>query len=114
MLSRLAAEFAAEIKNHDWSDAPYRTDQAGHSRLDDDEEQRSDQVLSDEETGRVKTNVAWVVGQVLLHADPNFDIREFAHACDLPRALRYGPNGQPSDAVLEGIRRDDDGEVSTP
>ena len=29
MLSRLAQEFADEIANHDWSDAPYRLDRAG-------------------------------------------------------------------------------------
>lgn len=109
MLSRLAAEFAAEIQKHDWSDAPYVTDRAGHRRS-----AEAGPVLSDEEAGRVKTNVAWVVGQVLLHADPNFDLREFAHACDLPRSLRYGASGQPSDAVLDGIRRDDDGEVGPP
>lgn len=34
-LSRLAQEFAAEIANHDWSDAPYRTDRAGHQNSDD-------------------------------------------------------------------------------
>ena len=32
MLSRRALEFAAEISSHDWSDAPYRLDRAGHQR----------------------------------------------------------------------------------
>jgi hypothetical protein len=31
-LSRLAEDFAAEIRNHDWSDAPWRADRAGHDR----------------------------------------------------------------------------------
>lgn len=31
-LSRLAREFAAEINYHDWSDAPFRLDRAGHQR----------------------------------------------------------------------------------
>jgi hypothetical protein len=31
-LSRLAEAFAAEICNHDWSDAPWRADRAGHDR----------------------------------------------------------------------------------
>ncbi|GAA3081775.1 hypothetical protein GCM10017600_75110 [Streptosporangium carneum] len=31
-LGRLAREFAAEIANHDWSDATERLDRAGHKR----------------------------------------------------------------------------------
>jgi hypothetical protein len=34
-LSCLAREFATEIANHDWSDAPYRCDRAGHDRTGD-------------------------------------------------------------------------------
>ena len=35
MLSHIATAFADEISNHDWSDAPYRLDRAGHHREDD-------------------------------------------------------------------------------
>jgi hypothetical protein len=30
-LSRPARELAAEINHHDWSDAPFRADRAGHT-----------------------------------------------------------------------------------
>ena len=79
MLSRLAQEFADEIANHDWSDAPYRLDRAGHSREHD--SYSTTKVLSDRETDAVRTNVMWVAAQVLLHADPNLDPHEFAAAC---------------------------------
>jgi hypothetical protein len=78
-LSRLAAEFAAEIRNHDWSDAPYRVDRAGHNRQTD--TNRGAEVLSDHQTNRVRANAMWVTAQVLGHADPNFDPIEFAAAC---------------------------------
>ena len=32
MLSRIAQQHADEIRQHDWSDAPWRIDRAGHSR----------------------------------------------------------------------------------
>ena len=76
MLSRLAREFAAEIADHDWSDAPYRLDRAGHQRSFD--SRPSPSRLEDVETDRLRTNVAWVVGQVLAYSDPNFDIDESA------------------------------------
>ena len=81
-LSRLAQEFAAEIKNHDWSDAPFRIDRAGHRRELDSPSKLSDP-LSAEDAHRVQTNVMWVVAQVLGHADPNFDPVEFARACGI-------------------------------
>jgi hypothetical protein len=56
VLSRLAAEFAAEIKNHDWSDAHLRTDRAGHSRSTDSHRPETG-ALSAEETDRVRVNV---------------------------------------------------------
>ncbi|MEU4170790.1 hypothetical protein AB0F46_28415 [Streptomyces sp. NPDC026665] len=76
-LSRQALEFAAEIFNHDWSDAPYRADQAGHRRATD----RAGEVLTREETNRVRANVMLVVAQVLGYQDPNFDPYEFAETC---------------------------------
>jgi hypothetical protein len=78
-LSRLAQEFAAEIKQHGWSDAPYRADRAGHDRARD--SKRSAEELAPEETEKVLLNVMWVTAQVLGHADANFDVVEFAGAC---------------------------------
>ena len=103
MLSRLASEFAAEIANHDWSDAPYRLDRAGHRRSDDNPSKQTAQ-LSPEETDRVRTNVMWVTAQVLKHADPNLDLHEFAEACGVPRFVTHRTNGSLSDAVTYGIR----------
>lgn len=80
MLSRLAREFADEIKSHDWSDAHDRADRAGHQRSND--THRTEQ-LSERQTENVRMNVVWVTGQVLGHADPNFDVVEFAIACGI-------------------------------
>ncbi|MEV0830925.1 MULTISPECIES: hypothetical protein [Streptosporangiaceae] len=98
-LSRLAREHAAEIANHDWSDAPYRLDRAGHQRELD--SNKSNEQLTAEEAHRVKVNVMWVTGQVLAHADPNFNIVEFAHLC--------GVTGLSSGWLENGLRRDLDG-----
>ncbi|OLR92607.1 hypothetical protein [Actinokineospora bangkokensis] len=87
-LSRLAREFAAEIKHHDWSDAPFRFDRAGHDRATD--TNRGNQVLTPDETRGVQTNVMWVVAQVLRHADPNLDVYEFAEACGIPTHTNSG------------------------
>lgn len=105
MLSRRAREFAAEISSHDWSDAPYRLDRAGHDRRTD--SRASDEVLSPEETDRVRTNVAWVVAQVLKHEDPNLDLYEFAAACGVPRSITHRSNGSPSGAIPNGLRWED-------
>jgi hypothetical protein len=81
-LSRLAREFAAEIKNHDWSDAPYRRDRAGHRR-EHDHGWEDKPHLSEFETECVRTNVMWVAAQVLNYSDPNLDVYEFAEACGI-------------------------------
>ncbi|MDP9866633.1 MULTISPECIES: hypothetical protein [Streptosporangium] len=99
-LSRLAREFAAEIANHDWSDATERLDRAGHRR-EWDSKVSGEPPLTVKETRCVKTNVMWVTAQVLGHADPNFDIHEFARLCgvtglsplSLENGLRRDPNG---------------------
>jgi hypothetical protein len=102
-LSRLAREFAAEIKNHDWSDAPYRLDRAGHKREFDGRKKSAEQ-LSPHETDRVRTNVMWVAAQVLGHTDPNFDVYEFAEACGVNTRT---PSGRPrSGGIIAGIRVD--------
>lgn len=105
MLSRRAREFAAEISSHDWSDAPYRLDRAGHDRRTD--SRASGEVLSPEETDRVRTNVAWVVAQVLKHEDPNLDLWEFAAACGVPRSITHRSNGSQSGAIPNGLRWED-------
>ena len=104
MLSRLAAGFAAEIANHDWSDAPYRLDRAGHQREHD--SKRPAQVLSPEETDALRTNVVWVVGQVLSYEDPNLDLHEFAAAAGVPRRITHTTSGRPSGGITAGIRSD--------
>jgi len=95
-LSRLAAEFAAEIKLHDWSDAPFRIDKAGHHRQDDKPGKRSDRELTWQHAMNVCTNAMWVTAQVLAHRDPNFDVGEFADAC--------GVTGLSRAALKAGLR----------
>lgn len=100
-LSRLAREFAAEIRNHDWSDAPYRADRAGHQHHDDRPERQTAQ-LKDDEAVNVKTNVMWEVAQVLGHADPNFDEHEFAEAAGVNP---YDSRGRKSRSITAGLRK---------
>lgn len=99
-LSRLAREFAAEINNHDWSDAPYRIDRAGHKREQDSAARLTKDVLTPAETHRVKVNVMWVTAQVLGHADPNFDVHEYAKSC--------GIEGLSKATISYGLRYDGD------
>lgn len=86
-LSHVARMHAAEIRNHDWSDAPFRIDRAGHDRAFDGGRGRQ---LSEEETDRIRTNVMWVTAQVLGYQDPNFDVYEFAAACGVEVMTRSG------------------------
>ncbi|MFF5085038.1 hypothetical protein ACFY36_49040 [Actinoplanes sp. NPDC000266] len=79
-LSRLATQFAAEIAMHDWSDAPFRADRAGHRRERDSNAYGTAQ-LDPVQTECVKVNAMWVAAQVLAYNDPNFDVNEFAGAC---------------------------------
>lgn len=96
MLSRLAHELAAEIAQHDWSDAPFRTDRAGHSRLHD--TNAGVEQLSPKQTDAVRLNVIWVTAQVLAYNDPNFDVVEFAEAA--------GDPGTNTGWLKAGLRRD--------
>lgn len=107
MLSRHARELAAEIKSHDWSDGPYRIDRAGHQRRFDGKK-KSSEVLTAEETERLRTNVMLVTAQVLKYEDPNLDLHEYAAACGVPRSITHRANGTPSDAIKYGLRWDDD------
>jgi len=105
-LSRLAQQFADEIRNHDWSDAPYRADRAGHTRQADTQQgvNRIPQ-LQPGETDTVRMNVMWVTAQVLGFNDPNFDVYEFAEACGVDTRTH---TGRPrSGAILAGLRQRD-------
>lgn len=102
-LSRLAAEFAAEIANHDWSDAPYRMDRAGHQREDDRPGRLAPQ-LEPSQTDNIRMNVMWVALQVLTYEDPNIDPYEFATACGVNV---FTSRGAKSKAITEGLRRVD-------
>lgn len=81
-LSRLAQQFADEIKLQDWSDAPYRADRAGHRREFDTKSHQTPQLAANG-TENVLVNVMWVTAQVLGYNDPNFDVYEYASACGL-------------------------------
>ncbi|KFK87882.1 hypothetical protein IX27_18520 [Streptomyces sp. JS01] len=86
-LSHIARLHADEIRNHDWSDAPFRIDRAGHDRADDGG--RGEQ-LTETQTDRIRMNVMWVTAQVLGFQDPNFDVYEFAEACGVETRTRTG------------------------
>lgn len=106
MLSRLAREFAAEIRFQDWSDAHTRLDRAGHRREEDPSSANYDQ-LDEIATDAVRTNVFWVVAQVLKHEDPNLDLHEFAAACGVPDEYVRTRNGRLNGLITAGIRFSD-------
>lgn len=110
-LSRLAQEFADEIKQHDWSDAPYRRDRAGHDRVSDTHSTSS--VLTENGPNIVLWNVVVVTAQVLMYSDPNLDLVEFAIACGLPSGMT-GTSEKPDGFLKEGIRRNTSGQVTRP
>lgn len=99
-LSRLAQQFADEIRQHDWSDSPWRLDRAGHSW--DRDSNRGPQRFGKPETDTIRTNVMWATAQVLGYNDPNFDVFEFAEACGVDTRT---PSGQPrSGYIPAGLR----------
>ena len=106
MLSRAAELMAMEIRNHDWSDAPYRVDRAGHRR-DKDSNSSGITALSKWETEGILTNVMFVTAQVLGSDDPNFDSMEYAKACGVPERYLNG-------YVDSGIRKNDSGLIESP
>jgi hypothetical protein len=58
--------------------------------------------LDPRQTDSVRTNVMWVVAQVLGHADPNLDPYEFAEACGVDTRT---PSGRPrSGHITAGLR----------
>jgi hypothetical protein len=110
-LSRLAQEFAAEIAGHDWQDAPYRWDQAGHQRAND-RKSAGTKVLTPEETLNLKRNVVAVTTQVLRHLDQNLDVFEFAEACGLDTRTF---SGRPRDGgYVAAIRWESEGVACRP
>ncbi|KAB2584121.1 hypothetical protein BS297_16965 [Rhodococcus erythropolis] len=102
-LNSTAAHLAAEIAAHDWSDAPYRIDRAGHSRNDDSDSKRTKDLPADE-TAKIKTNVMWNVAQVMAYSDPKFDVNDFAKACGIPDSIRLRHDGSPSGTIESGLR----------
>lgn len=102
-LSRLAQQFADEIRNHDWSDAPYRGDKAGHKREHDTRGGVNPYPqLKSEETNLVRLNAMWVAAQVLGYNDPNFNEYEFAEACGVDTRT---PSGRPNSGhISAGLR----------
>ena len=110
-LSRRAQMHADEIRRHDWSDAPYRADRAGHSRDDDTRTGPQSPSLSDPEADSVRLNVMWVTAQVLTYDDPNFDVYEFAEACGINTRTR---KGQKNHGIAYGLRRSTDGRPCVP
>jgi hypothetical protein len=102
-LSRRAEAFAAEIRNHDWSDAPWRADRAGHDRSKD--PNRGEWQLTLHETETVRLNVMWVVAQVLGYDDPNLDEYEFAEAAGVD--TRTPSVGVRSGHIRYGLRQVD-------
>ncbi|WP_141753822.1 hypothetical protein [Streptomyces luteocolor] len=107
-LSALARQFAAEISNHDWSDAPYRTDRAGHARSMDSGPTRQ---LEPNETDAVRMNAMWVTAQVLGYQDPSLDLFEFAEACGVNI---YTLRGEKSGYITSGVRRNEQGHYAIP
>lgn len=108
-LSRIARLHAAEIRNHDWSDAPFRADRAGHDRASD--SNRGVDVLSPRETDIVRMNVMWVTAQVLGFQDPNFDVYEFAEACGVETRTR---SGRLDGGIRAGLRINGAGQFMRP
>ncbi len=113
MLSRIAQEFAAEIRNHDWSDAHVRLDKAGHRRENDPRSANLEPLTADE-TERVRANVTFVTAQVLKHADPQLDLYEYAAACGVPRRITHHGDGKPNGTLEYGLRFDDAGRAVQP
>ncbi|WP_147312453.1 hypothetical protein [Thermomonospora umbrina] len=103
-MSRLAEQFAAEISNHYWGDAPYRADRAGH-RPEDDHPSRRHEPLPAPQADNIRMNVMWVVAQVLGYNDPNFDVYEFAEASGVDTTTSTGRRNR---GIEYGLRRDGD------
>ncbi|MFD3596403.1 hypothetical protein ACFWU5_27090 [Nocardia sp. NPDC058640] len=110
-LSRVARKFADEIRNHDWSDAPFRVDRAGHRRESDVVKSSRTSQLELQQTDFVRMNVMWVVGQVLWSEDPNFQPYEFADACGVDI---YAKSGRLNGGIEMGFRRDAEGRACSP
>lgn len=108
-LSPLADHLAAEINAHDWSDAPYRFDRAGHRRDRDAPQRLSHQVLTPQETELVKANAAMVAAQVIGYLEgKTFDPHEFALSAGVARSIRLTARGQRSGSIDAALRKNND------
>ena len=109
---------AAEIRAHDWSEAPYRATGTAHAPTGDGSGDGSPGSaaprLSPEEAERVRVNVMWVVAQCLGYEDPEFNPDAFAEAAGITRDYRCTPFGGRSAIVREGLRVGTDGSYDTP
>ena len=117
---------AAEIRAHDWSEAPYRATGTAHAPAhahapsgdgdgsDGGSPGSAAPRLSQEEAERVRVNVMWVVAQCLGYEDPEFNPDAFAEAAGITRDYRCTPFGGPSAIVREGLRVGTDGSYDTP
>ncbi|PPF50340.1 hypothetical protein C5B94_15390 [Clavibacter michiganensis] len=119
---------AAEIRAHDWSEAPYRASGTAHapahapsgddsgsgSGSDGGSPGSAAPRLSPEEAERVRVNVMWVVAQCLGYEDPEFNPDAFAEAAGITRDYRCTPFGGRSAIVREGLRVGTDGSFDTP
>jgi hypothetical protein len=103
-LSPLAAHFGAEINAHDWRDAPFRFDRAGHRWETD--THRGTEVLPPDQVDCVKANVAAVVAQVLGYTEgaSSFDPHEFFLYAGVARDIRLTRGGRQSGAVTASLR----------
>jgi hypothetical protein len=102
-LSPLAGDLAAEIRDYDWSDAPWRADRAGHNRTTD--SNRVQQQLSPHETETVRFNVMLVAAQALGSRDRDFDPYEFAEAAGVDTRTPSGR--EQSGHIRYGLRQID-------
>ena len=111
---------AAEIRAHDWSEAPYRATGTAHAPSGDGNGSDGGSPgsaaprLSPEEAERVRVNVMWVVAQCLGYEDPEFNPDAFAEAAGVTRDYRCTPFGGRSAIVREGLRVGTDGSYDTP
>lgn len=111
-------QLAAEIRAHDWSEAPYRATGTAHAPSSDGSDGGSGGSaaprLSEQEAERVRVNVMWVVAQCLGYEDPEFNPDVFASAAGVTRDYLCTPFGGPSAIVREGLRVGADGCYDTP
>jgi hypothetical protein len=75
-LSEMAAQFAAQIREHPWAEIP--------------------DLPEDGDPEFIRLNAMWVTAQVLGRSDPNFDVYEYSQAC--------GCTGRSRKFIESGVR----------